>query len=160
MWLVTYSGGRQVDFLRFNNQMWPVTEFYAASKFFYSVIDTSQTWENNTKNKMSDVRHYESPEVYWQCRMSSLKPHIDEYNDSDNSQSDYDSAMQKYIVKLEEFREINKPWYKTRALMLEDMEGFVNHIREETGAQSSYPADGYCITRSADNIYDVNNIRL
>ncbi len=109
---------------------------------------------------MSNRRYYESPEVYWQYRMSSLKPHIDNYKGSDDPQSDYDKAMEEYVAKLEDFRETNRPWYKNRAFMLSDMTGYVYSIREKTGAQFSYPVDGYYITRSAETIYEVNNIGL
>jgi len=127
-----------------------VNEGYVASKYFYSVLDTS--WENTENN----VRHYETPEIYWQSRMN--KPHIDDYRKTEDPQTEYEETLATYMTKLQEFRETNKQWYKNRLEMVTDMESYIGTVREKTGAQPSYPAGGYLSTRSLNGIYEVNNM--
>lgn len=156
MIIYTFGGPRTIEFLRIGNRMWPVKNLYASTKFFYSVLDVSRTWDYNGKNENSNIRHFESPEVYWQYRMGSLKPHIDNFKGMEDPQAEYDQAMQNYMDRLTAFRESNKSWYEDRNAMMEDMASFIHTIREKTGAQPSYPAEGYPITRSAEAIYDAN----
>lgn len=157
MRIYTFGGPRNVEFLRIRNRMWPLKETYASTNFFYSVLDVSKTWEDyDGKNETSNIRHYESPEVYWQYRMGSSKPHIDSFKEMENPQTEYDQAMQDYIKRLTTFRANNQQWYDNHNAMMDDMAAYIHSIREQTGAQSSYPVEGYHITRSAEEIYDAN----
>ena len=156
MHIYTLGGPRNIEFLRIGNHMWPLGETYAPTQFFYSALDVSRTWDYHGKNETSNVRHFENPEVYWQCHMGSSKPHIDSFRETEDPQAEYDQAMQDYMERLTTFRESNKAWYKNRSAMMEDMTGYIHNIRQQTGAQSSYPAEGYHITRSSEAIYDAN----
>ena len=143
MRVVSFGGDREVSFLKIGSRMWPVSQYLLPSTFFYAALDVSKTFVNDAKDTTSqqNITVYESPDVYWQIRVD--KPHLDDFREEDDPQAAYDSAMEKYVEDLTEFRERNRDWFMKRAEMLEDMPGYIQKHRERTGARETYPADGY-----------------
>ena len=154
MRVLTYSGYRNISFLRQGGSMWPVANHLVASKFFYGVIDTSKEYENEAES----ITMYENPDIYWQVKME--KPHQDDYSESENPEEEYNKAMEEYSQKLLEFKENNKGWYENRREMAKDMSSYVLKHRKKIGAKDTYPADGY-EARALSNVFEIdNNIML
>ena len=156
MKVLTYGGFRDIHYIKKGNRMWPCTPQTAASKFFFGSIDISRTFDHDEQNINSRITYYESPELYWQTRIS--KPHIDDYKESENPQNEYQIDLEKYIQDLQTFKENNKGWYENKRNMIKDMGTFVSKLRHDRAG--IYPENGYeCYSDlKNDEIYEMNEI--